>query len=360
MLLVPGEKLEELCARIFGALGLSEEEARDSAEILAAADARGIRSHGTARIKRYADGLKAGIMRPDVKPRVIHETPMSLVLDARGAIGLSLSKRAMKEVIARAKEHGMGVCSVRDSNHFGIAGFYSEMAAREDMIGIAMTNTAALGVPTFAREAAFGTNPIAFAAPALDGKLFSLDMATTTVTRGKIEVYERQGKPLPKGWAVGTSGLVTADPVSLLDDMLHQRGGGLLPLGGEGELQAGYKGYGLGVLVDILCAICSGGTFGRAVKDSEITSARVCHFFMAIRLDLFRPAEDFKRDMSAMLEDLGSLSPAEGAQRVYYAGQKEQEAAAESRLKGIPLEEGVWKTLSSIAGELKIPVPELG
>jgi LDH2 family malate/lactate/ureidoglycolate dehydrogenase len=141
--------------------------------------------------------------------------------------------------------------------------------------------------------------------------------------------------------------------------MLHQRGGGLLPLGGEGEIQAGYKGFGLGVLVDILCALCSGGTFGRAVKDSEITSARVCHFFMALRLDLFRPPEEFKRDMSAMLDDLNSLTPAEGAERVYYAGQKEQEAAAESRVKGIPLEEGVWKTLSTIAEELKVAVPEL-
>ncbi|MCL2318793.1 MAG: Ldh family oxidoreductase, partial [Treponema sp.] len=248
-----------------------------------------------------------------------------------------------------------GVCSVRDSNHFGIAGYYSEMAARQDMIGISMTNTAALGVPTFAREAAFGTNPIAFAAPALNGKLFSLDMATTTVTRGKIEVYQRAGKQLPAGWAVGTDGLVTTDPVKLLDDMLHQRGGGLLPLGGEGELQAGFKGYGLGVLVDVLCALTSGGTFGRAVKDSEITAARVCHFFMAIRLDLFRPAEEFKRDMTAMLNDLNSLTPAEGASRVYYAGQKEQEAAAESRIRGIPLEEGVWKNLSTIAADLKVP-----
>nr|AGS53655.1 malate/L-lactate dehydrogenase [uncultured bacterium contig00086] len=358
MLHIPREKLEKLCSDIFEALGLPADEARDSAEILAAADARGIRSHGTARIKRYADGLKAGLIKGGIKPRVIHETPISLVLAADGAMGLSISKKAMADVIAKAKKSGVGVCSIRDSNHFGIAGYYSEMAAREDMIGIAMTNTAALGVPTFAREAAFGTNPIAFAVPALGGKLFSLDMATTTVTRGKVEVYERERKQFPPGWAVGTNGLVTTDPVSLLEDMLYQRGGGLLPLGGEGELQSGYKGYGLGVLVDILCAVASGGTFGRAVKDSEITSARVCHFFMAIRLDLFRPAEDFKRDMAAMLDDLNSLKAAEGASRVYYAGQKEHEAEEQSRLHGIPLEEGVWETLCNIAGELNVPIPE--
>ena len=356
MLKIAQDTLIKVCSRVFEALGLPADEARDSAEILAAADARGIRSHGTARLKRYADGLKAGLIKGNIVPVVLHETPISLVMDAQGAMGLSLSKKAMNSVIAKAKENGVGVCSIRDSNHFGIAGYYSEMAARSDMIGIAMTNTAALGVPTFAREAAFGTNPIAFAAPALNGKIFSLDMSTTTVTRGKIEVYEREGAKLPEGWAVGTNGLVTTDPVSLLDDMLHQRGGGLLPLGGEGELGAGYKGYGLGVLVDILCAIASGGTFGREVKDSEITAARVCHFFMAIRLDLFRPAQDFKRDMSAMLEDLNSLSPAEGASRVYYAGQREHEMEEESRKSGIPLEEGVWKTICGIAGELGISI----
>jgi LDH2 family malate/lactate/ureidoglycolate dehydrogenase len=306
-------------------------------------------------MKRYADGIKAGLIKGNVEPLVLRETPVSLVLDARGGMGLSLSKNAMKNVIGKAKEHGIGVCSARDSNHFGIAGFYSEMAAREDMIGIAMTNTAALGVPTFAREAAFGTNPIAFAAPALNGKLFSLDMATTTVTRGKIEVYAREGARLPPGWAVGKDGLATADPITLLDDMLHQRGGGLLPLGGEGERGAGYKGYGLGVMVDILCGIASGRTFGRAVKDTEITAARVGHFFMAIRIDLFRPPEDFKKDMSAMLDDLNSLTPAEGAEKVYYAGQKEQEAEAESNCRGVPVEENVWKTLCSLAEELGCP-----
>ena len=359
MLHIPRNELINLCAGIFQALGLPGEDAFDSAEILVAADARGIRSHGTARIRRYADGIRANYIKGNIDYKVLHETPISLVLDAQGGMGLSLSKKAMKIVIAKAKKQGIAVCSIRDSNHFGIAGFYSEMAAREDMIGIAMTNTAALGVPTFAREAAFGTNPIAFAAPALEGRLFSLDMATTTVTRGKIEVYQREGALLPNGWAVGTNGLVTDDPVSLLDDMLHQRCGGLLPLGGEGEVMAGYKGYGLGVLVDVLCAISSGGVFGRAVKDLEITSARVCHFLMAMDINIFRPASDFKKDLNDMLLDLNSLKPAEGADRVYYAGQKEQEAEEESNSRGVPLEEQVWETLCSLAEELKVSIPLL-
>jgi LDH2 family malate/lactate/ureidoglycolate dehydrogenase len=357
MVYVSRRSLEELCAGIFTSLGLPPAEAEDSAEILVSADARGIRSHGLARIKRYADGIRAGHIRGGTAPLVLRETPLSLVLDAQGGMGLSLSKHSMERVIDMAAAAGIGVCSIRNSNHFGIAGYYSEMAARRDMIGIAMTNTAALGVPTFAREAMFGTNPIAFAAPGLGGDLFSLDMATTTVTRGKIEVAAREGTPLSPGWAVGTDGRSTAGAVRLLEDMLYQRGGGLLPLGGEGTALGGHKGYGLAVMVDILCALSSGGIFGGAVMDSEITSARVCHFFMALRIDLFRDPEDFKRDISRMLGELRSLKPAEGAQRVYYAGLREQEAEARCETEGVPLADEVWKTLSETAAALGVPLP---
>jgi LDH2 family malate/lactate/ureidoglycolate dehydrogenase len=357
MIYISRPDLEKLCSGIFVKLGIPREEAEDSARILVAADARGIESHGVARIKRYADGIRAGFMKGGVAPTVLRETPLSLVLDAEGGMGLSLSRRSMEKVIAMAKKQGVGICSIRNSNHFGIAGFYAEMAAREGMIGIAMTNTAALGVPTFAREAMFGTNPVAFAAPGLDGRLFCLDMATTTVTRGKIEVAAREGKKILPGWAVGTNGLSTGDPVKLLDDMLFKRGGGLLPLGGEGEATAGYKGYGLAVMVDILCALCSGGSFGGAVRDSEITSARVCHFFMALRLDIFRDPGEFKRDISRMLDELTALKPAEGEKRVYYAGLKEQEAEARCEKEGVPLTEEVWKVLKETAAGLGLEIP---
>jgi LDH2 family malate/lactate/ureidoglycolate dehydrogenase len=357
MIYVFRRDLEELCAGIFFNAGIPREEAEDSARILTAADARGIRSHGVARIKRYVDGIKIGQIRGGVSPTVLRETPVSLALDAEGAMGLSLSRQAMEKVIAMAAAGGTGACSIRNSNHFGIAGFYAEMAARRDMIGIAMTNTAALGVPTFAREAMFGTNPIAFAVPGLGKDLFSLDMATTTVTRGTIEVAAREGTPIPPGWAVGPDGRATTNAARLLEDMLYQRGGGLLPLGGEGTAQGGYKGYGLAVMVDILCALLSGGVFGGAVMDSELSSARVCHFFMALRIDLFRDPEDFKRDISRMLGELRSLRPAEGARRVYYAGLLEQEAEARSEKEGVPLTGEVWKTLRETAAALGVPVP---
>lgn len=357
MIRIPRGDLEQLIAGIFHALGVPQDEAWDSARILVAADARGIPSHGVARINRYAKGIKAGLIKGSAAPTVLRETPISLILDAEGGMGPGLSRRSMERVIAMAREHGAGVCSIRNSNHFGIAGFYTEMAARQDMIGIAMTNTAALGVPTFAREAMFGTNPIAFAAPGLGRDLFSLDMATTIVTRGAVEICEREGTRIPPGWAVGTDGRATGDPVALLEDMLYLRGGGLLPLGGEGAALGGYKGYGLAVMVDILTALCSGGTFGREVRDSAITSARVCHFFMALRIDLFRDPEEFKRDMSRMLGELAALKPAEGAQRVYYAGLKGREAEETCDALGVPLPLGVWETIKAAAGGLGVPIP---
>jgi LDH2 family malate/lactate/ureidoglycolate dehydrogenase len=353
------ERLEQFCSRVFLALGIPRDEAEDSAQILVTADARGIQSHGVAHMGRYFRGIRAGLIKGGEDPLVLRETPLSLVLDAQGGMGMSLSKKSMARVIDMARRGGMAVCAIRNSNHFGIAGFYSEMAAREDMIGIALTNTAALGVPTFARTPMFGTNPIAFAAPALGGRMFSLDMATTTVTRGAVEVLEREGKKIPPGWAVGKNGLPTEDPVSLLEDMLYLRGGGLLPLGGEGVQRGGYKGYGLAVMVDILSALCSGGSFGASVRDSAVTSARVCHFFMALRLDLFRDPGDFKEDMNRMLEELTALPPAEGAERVFYAGQRSQEAEALSNRIGVPLSVKVLEELKGIAGSLGITAEEL-
>ena len=358
MIRINRKDLTDFCRDIFLELGLTETEANDSAEILVDADSRGIASHGVSRLKRYVNGIRSGVMISGVQPTILRDTPISLVLDANGAMGLSLSRSTMKEVIRRASEHGACFASVRNSNHFGIAGFYAEMAAYNDMIGIGMTNTAALGVPTFARDAYFGTNPIAVAVPASGNRLFCLDMATTVVTRGKIETYQREGKDLPIGWAVDTTGHGTVDAAKLLDDMLYQRGGGIMPLGGEGEELSGYKGYGLASVVDIMTALLSGGTFGKSVMDSETTSARVCHFFGAIRLDLFRDPEEFKNDMGRMMDELNAMRPAEGCSRVYYAGQKEHEAEERSWIEGIPVTAKLYEELCSIGSDLIGRVPE--
>jgi LDH2 family malate/lactate/ureidoglycolate dehydrogenase len=248
---------------------------------------------------------------------------------------------------------------VRDSNHFGIAGYYAMMALQEDMLGIAMTNTAALGVPTFGRQVMFGTNPLAFAAPADRERGFVLDMSTTVVTRGKIEVYDREGKTLPEGWAVDSQGLAAKNPQTLLDDMFHRLGGGILPLGGSGEAFGGYKGYGLAVMVDILCGVLCGASFGPGLADTATSSGRVGHFFGAIRIDAFRDPQAFRRDMDRMLHDLRESPPAVGAERVYFAGQKEFEKEAECAQLGVPLLRKVYDEICEIGREHEVEPPAL-
>jgi len=353
---VKRDLLEQFCTSVFETLGSENEEASNSAKILVAADARGIQSHGVGRLWRYVNGIQKGVMKTNVSPTIIQETPLSIVLDANGAMGMALSKKSMISVIDKAQHLGAAFCSIRNSNHFGIAGYYSEMAAASDMIGITMTNTAALGVPTFGREALVGTNPIALSVPASNDRMFTLDMSTTCVTRGKVEVYNRERAPLPEGWAVDTNGEVTTDSFKLLDDMLFQRGGGILPLGGVGELHGGHKGFGLGVLVDIFSAITSGGEFGKHVKDSEATSARVCHFFGAIKIDLFRNVDEFKIDMGHLLDDINNSEPSSGSERVYYAGQKEREHEKMCETLGVPLTIKVYEQLIKIGKDLNIDI----
>ncbi len=351
------KELEAFCARIFEVSGLRSDQALDSARVLVAADARGIPSHGVGRLKRYVIGLKEGMMVPDAEPEVLRETPVTLVLDAHGAMGAPVSLKAMRAVLEKADRTGMAMGAVRNSNHFGIAAYYAMMALEKDMIGMAMTNTAALGVPTFGRQVMFGTNPMAFAAPADEEKGFVLDMSTTVVTRGKLEVYAREGRELPAGWAVDRRGLTGREPASLLDDMFYRRGGGILPLGGEGELFSGYKGYGLATMVDVLCAVLSGGDFGPQVSDTREGSGRVCHYFAAFRVDAFRDPAEFRGDMDRLLRDLRQTPVAEGQERVYFAGLKEFESDERNSREGVPVSEKVYAQLKEIAEETGVDLP---
>ena len=204
----------------------------------------------------------------------------------------------------------------------------------------------------------FGTNPLAFAAPAGQEVSFVLDMSTTVVTRGKLEVRARGGDGLPEGWAVDGRGLPATDPEATLRGLQDRIGGGILPLGGLGTVFGGHKGYGLAVMVDILCAVLAGAPFGAAVRDSETSSARVSHFFGAIRVASFRDPADFRRDMDGMLASLRASPPAEGEERVYYAGLPEREAEQESARLGVDLPDPAWRALLDLGRELGIPPPE--
>jgi L-2-hydroxycarboxylate dehydrogenase (NAD+) len=351
------EHLALFCQRVFQALHLSEDDARTAAAVLVAADARGIPSHGVARMGRYVNGLQSRVIVPNAPIEVLMDTPSSMVIHAHGAMGAPISVLAMETVIGKARSAGAAFGCVRDSNHFGIAGYYAMMAMGEDMLGLAMTNTAALGVPTCGRQVMFGTNPIAFAAPADQELGFVLDMATTVVTRGKIEVYDRMGKELPSGWAVDRTGRPATDAHSILEDMFQRVGGGIMPLGGAGELLSGYKGYGLAVMVDILCAALCGAPFGADVADTATSSGRVSHFFGAIRIDTFRDPHEFRQDMDRMLRSLRQCPPAEGAERVYFAGQKEFEQERECLLTGVPLSGETYALLQTIGAEFGVPAP---
>ncbi len=344
-------ELESFCCRVFESLSLSHEDAVIAASVLVAADARGIPSHGVARLPRYVRGLEIGLMRPDADPEVLRETDSSIVVHAHGAMGAPVSARTMAKVIDKARCAGIALGCVRDSNHFGIAGYYAMMALEADMIGISMTNTAALSVPTFGRKPMLGTNPIAFAAPADAEVGFVLDMATTVVTRGKVEVYERQGNPLPAGWAVDAKGHAGTSPSEILHNLTYQVGGGILPLGGLGELFGGHKGYGLSAMVDILCGVLSGAAFGPSIADEPGSSARVSHFFGAVDIAAFRDPQEFRRDMDRFLHDLRTSPPAEGAERVYFAGLKEREHAASCAVRGVPVSRKVYDQLAAVGAE---------
>jgi len=341
--------LTDFCTKVFEAAGFSHDDSAFSTEVLVAADARGIPSHGVARMMRYIRSVELGLIIPGNQETIVRETATSLVVDANAGMGFPVSKRTMEKVIAKADACGMAWASVRNSNHFGIAGYYAMMALEHDMLGVCMTNTSALGVPTFGRNVMFGTNPIAFAAPASKEFPFVLDMATTTVPRGKLEVYDRAGKPMPEGWAVDATGHPASDAGKVLDDMLKRRGGGLTPLGGFGELFSGYKGYGLSMMVDIMSSMLSGGKTSPDTYDGEETGAIVNHCFGAFKLDAFIDPEEFKTNMDDILHRLTETPRAEGFDRVYYAGLKEFEREKVNNERGVPVDAVCLKNLNILA-----------
>jgi LDH2 family malate/lactate/ureidoglycolate dehydrogenase len=355
---VSAEALSAFCVRAFEKLGVTREDATITADVLVQANLRGIDSHGVARLARYVNGLRDGVMvaRPDVT--VVVETPTTVTLDAGAGLGQPVSHRAMERAITAAKEYGCGFATVRNSNHYGIAGYYAMMALEHDMIGISTTNAAVLVVPTFGRDAMYGTNPIALAVPAAEEEPFVMDMATSTVPRGKLEVYHRAEKPLPIGWATDEHGVPTADAARVLDNFTARAGGGLLPLGGAGEEFSGYKGYGMGLMVEILSAVLPGAAFLTSVypkdADGKPLPANLGHFFGAWRLDAFRQADEFKADMDRMIRELKNGNLAAGADRIYVHGEKEYEEAARRADHGIPLEAKVEASLQQIAADLNI------
>jgi L-2-hydroxycarboxylate dehydrogenase (NAD+) len=357
-LCVWAEPLKNFCVRVLQELDVPEEDALITADVLVAADLRGVDSHGVARLRRYVNGLRDGMMIAQPEVQVVTETPTTALIDAGAGLGQPVSYRAMEQAIQKARDLGSGFATVRNSNHYGIAGYYAMMALEHDCIGISMTNAAVLVVPTFGRDAMLGTNPIAVAAPAGQESAFVLDMATSTVPRGKLEVYDRLEKPLPMGWATDETGTPTDDAAQVLENFRQRAGGGLLPLGGAGELLGGHKGYGLSLWVDVFCAVLSGAAYANTVypktPDGKPLPSKIGHFFGAWRVDGFRPVGEFKVAMDDLQQRLRNTPKAEGEDRIYIHGEKEHEEAERRSREGIPLSPKVAADLRAIGEELGV------
>ena len=343
---VDHKRLKRLVAQSFEKLGVPRPEAEIAATALVAADLRGVDTHGVIRFNPhswYVKWLTDGSMNPRPQIRRVTEGPSTALLDGDYGMGMVIGHRAMEIAIQKAQRAGVAMVGVRNSRHYGMSAYYSMLALPYDMIGIAMTNASRQVVPTFGREAKYGTNPMCFAVPTNRELPFVLDMATTTAAAGKLELAARFGKSIPAGWALDQDAAQTNDP------RIAQQARKLLPLGGTRD-GGSHKGYGLAILVEILSGVLTGTV--TALNDNQDPRG---HFFAAIRVDAFRPAQEFKDDMDRLIRDLKSTSPQIGHERVYVAGEIEFETAAARAEHGIPLHGSVLKGLREVAQQLGIP-----
>jgi len=343
---VDQQKLKRFVNMVFQRLGVSEADAMIAAEVLVMADLRGVDSHGVVRLNPhgwYVKSLREGTVNPKPQIRIVQETPASALVEGDGGLGMVVGHWATELAIKKARQASVGITVVRNSRHFGMSAYFAMLALPHDMIGISMTNAGRQVVPTFGREAKYGTNPISLAAPAGDEPPFILDMATTTAAAGKLEIAARLGESIPLGWALDEEARPTSDPRAA------QRARKLLPLGSSRE-GGSHKGYGLAIMVEILCGVLS-GTVASLTPPS--TGARG-HLFGAMDIASFRPVDAFKRDMDQLLRDLKSTAPAEGQERVFVAGEIEHELAQERAAKGVPLHSSIIEGLRELSRQLNI------
>ena len=345
---IPYEKLKLFCEKVFAAYGFDEAEAAKITDILLAADLSGIESHGIQRLTRYHHEMTdLGYVVLGTKPEIVNETPVAATIDGHDGMGQLIASYAMEVAIRKAKQSGVGLVTVRNSNHYGIAGYYASMAADQGLIGISMTNTESIMVPTFGREPILGTNPIAFSMPASPVN-FLFDSATTVVPRGKLEVYVKRGNGLPAGWALDENGKDSTDADRVLKNIIAKAGGGILPLGGSGEGTSGYKGYGFALICEICCGILAQGNTSDKIARTP-GPIHTSHFFAAIDYGMFGDKKEIEKRLSDLLDVIRNSEKAEGQERIYIHGEKEFEARARVLKDGIPLNEKTYAEMKSIA-----------
>ncbi len=324
--------LKRFCEDAFKKLGFCKEDCEIITDVLLLSDLYGIESHGMQRLVRYHKGIEKGLIKVEAKPEIVYETPVSLVIDGHDGMGQLNSHFAMNKTIEKAKKSGICITTVRDSNHFGIAGYYAKMAADNGLIGFGMTNSEAIMVPTFGRLAMLGSNPIAMSMPA-EPYPFFFDASTTVVTRGKLEIYNKNDEALPQGWALNKDGKGSSDASDVLKNIVAKAGGGIMPLGGETEKLGSHKGYGWGMVCEIFCSILSMGMTSNHTHQNG--KGGTCHSFAAIDPAIFGNADEIREHLSVFLKELREAPKADGAERIYTHGEKEIEAYKNRMENGI-------------------------
>ncbi|MDP4133638.1 MAG: Ldh family oxidoreductase [Bacillota bacterium] len=328
------ESLKSFCEDAFCKLGFSTEDSKIITDVLLLSDLYGIESHGMQRLVRYHKGIEKGLIKVSAKPEIVFETPVSMVIEGHDGMGQLNGRFAMENAIKKAKKSGVCIANVRNSNHFGIAGYYAKMACDEGLIGFAMTNSEAIMVPTFGRLAMLGSNPIAMSMPATPYPFF-FDASTTVVTRGKLEVYNKNNEPLHEGWALDKNGKGTTDASDVLKNIVAKAGGGIMPLGGEFEYSGSHKGYGWGMVCEIFCSILSMGITSNHTHIGG--KGGTCHGFAAIDPAIFGDSHDIEEHLSTFLKELRESPKREGEDRIYTHGEKEVFAYEDRMKNGIAI-----------------------
>jgi LDH2 family malate/lactate/ureidoglycolate dehydrogenase len=347
--------LRTFTKNIFLSIGCSDEHATLATDVLIKADMRGIDSHGVARLTGYVRLWEKERINTKPNIQIVHETPTTATVDGGAGLGLVVAPFAMKIAIEKAKQYGSGWVAIRNSNHFGIAGYHALMAVEQDMIGYAMTNASPLVAPTFSNERMLGTNPMCYAFPTGKYPPVVVDMATSAAANGKLEIAQRSGKQVPEGWIQDAAGNYTTDPHAL------KSGGSLLPLGSNRE-HGSHKGFGLSAVVDILSGVLSGANYGPWVPPfvsfleppTDPVGTGIGHFVGAMRVDGFRPVNEFKDNMDNWIARFKSASTIDPAQKVIIPGEPELEAETDRKQNGIPLVDAVVNDLNELAEKLKV------
>ena len=353
---VPWEQMNSFMVDAFEGYGVPREDAKICADVLLESDRRGIESHGCNRFKPiYIDRIVKGTLLPKTDIEILKETPTTVVMDAHDGMGMVASYHMMKKLIEKAKTYGMAGGAIRNSTHYGIAGYWTDMACKEGLIGITGTNARPSIAPTHGVENMLGTNPLTFSLPTDEEFSFCLDCATSIVQRGRIEYYAREGKPVPAGVVISEHGEALTDSAQILKDLVAGTAA-LAPLGGIGEETAGYKGYGYATVVEILSAALSGGEFMKALtgvdEQGKPRMYHLGHFFFVVNPEAFMGLEEFKRIAGEICRALRASKKAPGESRIYTAGEKEHDVWLFRKDKGVPVGEAVQKDILTVRDAL--------